>query len=312
MRVRVHAAALNRLDLFVADGLPGVSYTFPHIVGSDGAGVVEAVGPAVTGVRPGDRVMINPGVSCGRCPACLAGEESLCATFRVRRRAPARHRRGVRRACPRENLAPVPPAHAVGRGGRVLAGDAHRLADAHDPRRAPAGRDGADLGHRRRRGDGRAPGRPAPRRPDHRDQRRPTPSSRPPGASAPTRRSTTRRGDVVAEVRRLTDGRGADVVVDSVGEARWQDSLRALRRGGRLVICGATTGPMVSLDLRRLFWHQWSILGSTLGSRREYAEIVRAGPRGPALAGGGPGGAARRAVRGVRAARARRADRANS
>ena len=80
--------------------------------------------------------------------------------------------------------------------------------------------------------------------------------------------------DVVAEVRRLTDGRGADVVVDSVGQARWQESLRALRRGGRLVTCGATSGPMISLDLRRLFWHQWSLLGSTLGSRREYDEIV--------------------------------------
>jgi NADPH:quinone reductase-like Zn-dependent oxidoreductase len=80
--------------------------------------------------------------------------------------------------------------------------------------------------------------------------------------------------DVVAEVRRLTGGRGADVVVDSVGQARWQDSLRAMRRGGRLVICGATSGPMVQLDLRRLFWHQWSILGATLGSRREYATIV--------------------------------------
>jgi NADPH:quinone reductase-like Zn-dependent oxidoreductase len=63
-------------------------------------------------------------------------------------------------------------------------------------------------------------------------------------------------------------------VVDSVGQARWQDSLRSLRRGGRLVTCGATSGPMVSIDLRRLFWHQWSLLGSTLGSRREYAEIL--------------------------------------
>jgi len=72
----------------------------------------------------------------------------------------------------------------------------------------------------------------------------------------------------------VTGGRGADVVVDSVGQARWQDSLRALRRGGRLVTCGATSGPMVSIDLRRLFWHQWSLLGSTLGSRREYAAIV--------------------------------------
>jgi NADPH:quinone reductase-like Zn-dependent oxidoreductase len=63
--------------------------------------------------------------------------------------------------------------------------------------------------------------------------------------------------------------------VDSVGEATWANSLRALRRGGRLVVCGATTGPQVSLDLRRLFWHQWSILGSTMGNRREFAEIVR-------------------------------------
>jgi NADPH:quinone reductase-like Zn-dependent oxidoreductase len=82
-------------------------------------------------------------------------------------------------------------------------------------------------------------------------------------------------GDVVAEVRKMTDGRGADVVVDSVGEQSWPASLRSLRRGGRLVICGATTGPAVSIDLRRLFWHQWSVLGSTLGNRREYAEIVR-------------------------------------
>jgi NADPH:quinone reductase-like Zn-dependent oxidoreductase len=91
------------------------------------------------------------------------------------------------------------------------------------------------------------------------------------GADATVNHATQ---DVVAEVRRVTDRRGADVVVDSVGQARWQDSLRAMRRGGRLVICGATTGPMIQLDLRRLFWHQWSILGATMGSRREYAAIV--------------------------------------
>jgi NADPH:quinone reductase-like Zn-dependent oxidoreductase len=81
--------------------------------------------------------------------------------------------------------------------------------------------------------------------------------------------------DVAAEVRTLTAGQGADIVVDSAGQQSWPLSLRSLRRGGRLVICGATTGPTVALDLRRLFWHQWSVLGSTLGSRREYAEIVR-------------------------------------
>jgi NADPH:quinone reductase-like Zn-dependent oxidoreductase len=81
--VRVQAAALNRLDLFVAAGLPGASLTFPHVVGSDGAGVVHRVGPAVREFRPGDRVMINPTLSCGECSACVAGEDSLCATLRV-------------------------------------------------------------------------------------------------------------------------------------------------------------------------------------------------------------------------------------
>jgi NADPH:quinone reductase-like Zn-dependent oxidoreductase len=84
-----------------------------------------------------------------------------------------------------------------------------------------------------------------------------------------------RRSDVAAEVRALTQGQGVDVIVDSAGEQSWPTSLRSLKRGGRLLVCGATTGPMVSMDLRRLFWHQWSILGSTLGNRQEYADIVR-------------------------------------
>ncbi len=115
--------------------------------------------------------------------------------------------------------------------------------------------------------------------------------------------------DVPAEVRRLTGGLGADVVVDSVGRADLAEiaALAAARR--RLVICGATTGPIVSLDLRRLFWHQWSVLGSTLGSRREYAEIVRAGASGQAVAGRGPRGSARGEPGRARAAPPGRTDR---
>ena len=85
---------------------------------------------------------------------------------------------------------------------------------------------------------------------------------------------------VAQEVRALTNKRGVDVVVDSVGAATWNDSLRCLRRGGRLVTCGATSGPQVGLDARRLFWHHWSILGSTMGNAAEYAEIVRRFGRG--------------------------------
>jgi NADPH:quinone reductase-like Zn-dependent oxidoreductase len=270
--VRIRAAALNRLDLFVADGLPGVQYRFPHIVGSDGAGVVEAVGPGVTGLRAGDRVMINPGVACGECAACRAGEESLCATFRV----VGEHRPGTAAefvVVPSANLAPVPPAMpwaeaaafslatltawhmlatraALQPGETVLVwgiGGGVAMAALHVARH---------LGARAIVTSGSDPKLEAARRL---------------GAAAGVNHATA---DVVAEVRRLTGGRGADVVVDSVGQARWQDSLRAMRRGGRLVICGATSGPMVQLDLRRLFWHQWSILGATLGNRREYQAIV--------------------------------------
>jgi NADPH:quinone reductase-like Zn-dependent oxidoreductase len=272
VRVRVHAAALNRLDLFVADGLPGVTYSFPHIVGSDGAGVVESVGSGVSRVRAGDRVMMNPGTSCGRCPPCLEGEESLCATFRVL----GEHRPGTAAeyvVVPESNLAAVPPdmpwpqaaaftlatltawrmlttrarlrpGESVliwGIGGGVALAALQIVVHLGGRAIVTSGSDGKlDVARRL-------------------------------GAAAAVNHADA---DVVAEVRRLTDGLGADVVLDSIGQARWQDSLRALRRGGRLVICGATTGPTISLDLRRLFWHQWSILGSTLGSRREYAEIT--------------------------------------
>src|SRR5438309_5493029 len=80
---------------------------------------------------------------------------------------------------------------------------------------------------------------------------------------------------VSQEVRALTDRRGVEVVIENVGEATWDESLRSLGRGGRLVTCGSTSGPHVPLDLRRLFWHQWSILGSTMGNDAEYREIVR-------------------------------------
>jgi NADPH:quinone reductase-like Zn-dependent oxidoreductase len=271
--VQVRAAALNRLDLFVVQGLPGVTYSFPHVLGSDAAGVVQAVGSGVNGVRPGDRVMLNPTLSCGKCFQCQAGEDSLC----IRLRVIGEHCPGTAAeyiVVPADNLAPVPPEMPwpeaasfslatltawrmlttrarLERGETVLIWGigggvgiaALQIVQLLGAQAIVTSSSNAKLEAARRL-----------------------------GAHAVLNH---RESDIAAEVRQLTGGRGADVVLDSVGEQSWPISLRSLRRGGRLVVCGATTGPMISLDLRRLFWHQWSILGSTLGSRREYAEILQ-------------------------------------
>lgn len=277
VRVRLRAAALNHLDLWTVRGLPGLSLTFPHILGADGAGEVEAVGAGVTRVAPGDRVMINPGISCYRCEYCLAGRHSLCVDYELL----GEHRPGTLAefvVVPQENLAvvPAPPDGALTWGeaaafslvtltawrmlvsrARVRPGEvvliwgigggvsstALMIAKLAGAQVIATSSSDAKLERARALGA------------DH--------------------TINHRTGDVVKDVRRLTAKRGVDVVVENVGEATWDQSLRVLGRGGRLVTCGATTGPSVTVDVRRLFWHQWDILGSTMGGAEEYREIVR-------------------------------------
>jgi len=273
VRIRVRCAALNRLDLFVANGLAGVDYRFPHIVGSDAAGVVEAVGPAVRSVAPGDRVMINPGLSCGTCQACVDGDDTLCRSFRlIGEHVPGTIAELI--VLPEANVARVPAGMGWDRAGafslvtltawRMLTTRAQlKPAEAALIWGIGGGVAQASLQIAKLLGAYAIVTSGAAAKLE---------AARALGADATLDHT---RDDVVAEVKRLTAGRGADVVVDSVGERTWPQTLRALKRGGRLVICGATTGPHIELDLRRLFWHQWSILGSTMGSRREYSEIVR-------------------------------------
>jgi NADPH:quinone reductase-like Zn-dependent oxidoreductase len=271
--VRVRAAALNHLDLFVARGLPGASQVFPHIVGSDAAGIVEAVGPAVRAVAPGDRVMINPGISCGTCQACLEGDESLCRSFQLL----GEHLPGTIAefvVVPEANVVAVPETMPLERAAAfsLVTLTAWRMLTTRALLRAGetvliwgigGGVAQAALQIAKLLGAYAIVTSGTDRKLD---------AARALGADAELNHA---RVDIPAEVKRLTGGRGADVVVDSVGQRTWALSLRALRRGGRLVVCGATTGPTVELDLRRLFWHQWTLMGSTMGSRREYREIVR-------------------------------------
>jgi NADPH:quinone reductase-like Zn-dependent oxidoreductase len=270
--VRIHSVGLNRLDLFVAQGLPGVNYSFPHIVGSDGAGTVLEVGSSVARIRRGDRVMINPTLSCGNCPWCLQGEDSLCRSLQVL----GEHRPGTAAeymVVPAENLAPVPESmpwpqaaafslaaltawRMLTTRGRLQSGETLLIWGIGGGVALAAFQIARLLGARTIVTSGS-------------DAKLEFATSQ--GADAVLNHQ---RVDVAAEVRKLTGGEGVDAVVDSAGEQSWPASLRSLKRGGRLIVCGATTGPMASMDLRRLFWHQWSILGSTLGNRREYAEII--------------------------------------
>ncbi len=275
VRVAIRAAALNHLDLFVMKGLP-LKHEFPHVLGADGAGVVEAVGRDVTAVKPGDRVMINPGISDYSCEYCRAGEHSLCVNYRML----GEHLPGTiaeRVVVPEQNVAIMPPLdppltwaeaaafslvtltawRMVVTRARVQPGEtvlvwgigggvsltALRIAKLRGARVIVTSSSDAKLQQAQRLGADVAL--------NHRTRK------------------------VAEEVRALTHKRGADVVIENVGEATWEQSLRALGRGGRLVSCGATSGPKVSVDLRRLFWYHWSILGSTMGNAAEYREIVR-------------------------------------
>jgi NADPH:quinone reductase-like Zn-dependent oxidoreductase len=271
--VSLRAAALNHLDLFVLRGLPGVKHSFPHILGSDGAGVAEVVGAEVTRVRPGDAVVLNPGISCGACDPCLGGEQSLCRDYRLLgEHIPGTLAEAV--SVPEANVHPIPegcgfaeaaafplvhltawrmlttrasvrPGETVliwGIGGGValaslgiakLLGARVIVTSSSDAKLARARSLGAD------------------------------------------EVLNDAVADVPREVRSLTGKRGVDVVVDSVGEPTWEKSLRCLARGGRLVTCGATGGPNVTMDVRRLFWHHYTIMGSTMGSAREFGEVAR-------------------------------------
>jgi NADPH:quinone reductase-like Zn-dependent oxidoreductase len=272
--VRVRCAALNRLDLFLTEGVKGITLSFPHIVGTDGAGLVEQLGSGVRSVRIGDRVTLNPGISCGDCALCAAGEEPFCRQFQIL----GEHRPGTAAefvVVPERNVARIPegmpwPVAAAlplstltawrmvktrarlqvgetilvwGAGGGVALA-ALQIAKLLGARAIVTGSSDAKLA-----------------------------KARELGADVVFNHATQTPDEIARAVRKLT-GSGADVVIDTVGLRTWEASLRSLRPGGRLVTCGATSGAEVMLDIRRLFWFQWSLLGSTMGTGREFAEVM--------------------------------------
>ena len=272
--VRLRAASLNRLDLFLLRGLPGVPVVLPHIGGADGAGIVAESGGGVTGWKPGDEVVLNPGLWCGRCEFCARGEESQCVKFGV----VGEHVDGTLAEyvkVPASSLARKPAglswpeAAAFGltfltawrmlmTRARLVAGESvliHGIGGGVAlAALAIAKRVGATVFITSSSEAKLARGREM-------------------GADHILNYTSC---DVGREVRGLTGKRGVDVVVETVGAATWTSSLRSAAKGGRIVTCGATSGANPTEELPLIFWNQLSILGSTMGSRADWRAMVRA------------------------------------
>ena len=272
VRVRVRAAAINHLDLWVVEGVPGVRITPQWVLGSDCAGVVDAVGPAVTNVSIGDHVVLNPGVSDRTCEYCLTGDNPLCLKYGIL----GEHRPGVL-----ADFVVVPAAnvHAIPAGLTFSTAAAFPLATLTAWRMvvSRAQVTASDQVLIRGIGGGVALASLQIAKSigarvwvtsgsDAKLER-----ARVLGADETINHHTT---DVAKDVRARTGKRGVDVVIDCVGEATWSSSLGSLGKRGRIVTCGGTSGPRLETDVRRLFWNQWTIMGSTMGSDAEFAAIV--------------------------------------
>jgi len=276
--INVKASALNHLDLFVREGLPGLKLPMPHIPGSDGAGVIAEIGANVRGLSVGQRVTINPGLSCGACEFCLAGEHSLCPDFHILGehcagtaaefvRVPARNVLPIPDDFPFEQAAAAPLVfltawRALISRARVRAGEDVLILG------AGAGTSTAAIQIAKKAG-----------------ARVLVTSS----SDAKLQKAQELGADVLInytthewdkEVYRLTNKRGVDVVFESVGAATWLRAIRALRRGGRLVTIGATSGPNPQEEIRLIFWKQVEIIGSTMSNQREFNEVMKLVLRG--------------------------------
>ncbi len=271
--VRVRACALNHLDLWVRRGMPAVQFSLPLVPGSDIAGEVAAVGTLTKRVRVGDKVVLSPGVSCGQCAACSAGNDNECRKYTL-------FGYGLNGGCaeyvvaPEVNVFAMPPGlsfeeaaavplvfltawHMLLTRARLQPGEdvlvlgagsgigsaAIQIAKLTGARVIATAGTAAKLAKARELG--------ADEVIDHSNQ------------------------NIADEARRLTGRRGVDVVFEHVGVATWEQSVMSMATGGRLVTCGATTGAAAQLDLRYLFARQLSLLGSFMGSRAELFTVLK-------------------------------------
>jgi NADPH:quinone reductase-like Zn-dependent oxidoreductase len=274
VRVAVRAAAFNRLDRFTLAGIPGVPVVRPHVLGSDGAGVVDQIGEGVTGFTPGQSVLLNPGMWDGTCDACRQGHESLCRAYRIL----GEHTQGTATqfvVVPARNVHPLPKRLSFAEGaaaplvfqtawramktvGAVAPGDRVAIIGAGGGVPTAVVQVAKLLGART------------------------VVASR--SAEKAERARALGADDSVAfdegehpldrVLWQWSEKNGVDVIFDSAGAPTVPRSVRALARGGRVVVIGATAGPAAVIDLRTLFWRQASIRGSTMADAQEFDEVL--------------------------------------
>jgi NADPH:quinone reductase-like Zn-dependent oxidoreductase len=273
VRVRVAAAALNWLDIVTVGGIPGIKLTMPHVVCSDGAGTIDAAGPGVEGYAQGDRVAWNPGLWCGACGPCRDGEHSQCDRYMILgEHVPGSCAEFV--VVPARNLVKVPDGFSMETAAAATLAyqTAWRMAITRG--RVKAGETVLVLGA----GSGLS-----------------TALIQVCKLAGATVYATTSTAEKMEHARKIgadkvfnyreqnwskevflaTGKRGVDVVFDSVGKETLNDSLRSVRKGGRVVVPGGTTGQDVELNLRYLYWKQVDLLGSTMGTQAEFETVMR-------------------------------------
>ncbi len=275
--VKVEGVALNHLDLFVRRGLPGLKLEMPHILGSDISGKITELGSEVSNsnLTIGQGVVIDPGIYCGTCEFCCQGQHSLCNTYGIL----GEHKRGGYAeyiAIPSSHVIPVPKSSPIS----LLDASAvpltfmtayHMLMDRA---KIKLGEDvlitgisgGVALAALQIAKTVGARIFVTSSSDDKLQQAKEL------GADFLINYNST--PDFHKEVFRITQKRGVDIVIDSAGQATWQKSMRSLRKGGRLVTCGATTGPIAETNINLLFWKQFDLLGSTMGTRGDLNSVL--------------------------------------
>jgi NADPH:quinone reductase-like Zn-dependent oxidoreductase len=275
--LRIHAAGLNRVDLYMRDNGTGITHDLPLVLGVECAGVVAEADPA-SGLKVGQKAVLYSNAFCGHCRYCLAGDQPLCLHTRIM----GEHRDGTFAeyiAMPAQCFFPLPDDADLVAAGALMVGHLTAWRMLFGKRALRPGETVLIVGI----GGGvavaalqlalRAGARVLVTSSSDAKIARALAL----GASAGINYRTEK---VAQRVLALTDGEGVDMVIDSVGEASWADSLRALRRGGRLVTCGATTGSHPSADLQRMFIRQLEVYGSTGGSVEEFRQLVALFARG--------------------------------